>query len=211
MIKAPSCRECQNRLEKVERATLLPFAICLDPNDPLSHGIHQAVMRSIDPALAAKPGMRQSEIERERRARLALRKKVMDRLFIADETMNKYAFPGFGMEHANGSRLAIHGPHDENEIRVIGEKFIRVAVWVMRDNQFIERDTAISTHVVHIENLPEIEALVRGGDALDIFPGIRVTIRTAFDHPRTHLALFELWGRLKLFVSVIPKRDVDAT
>lgn len=200
--KAPSCRACQDRLQKVERAVLLPLAICLDPNDPLARGVPQAVMRSIDPNQAAKPGMTPSQIQREQRARQKRREEVLSRLFTVESGGG--ALPGFGQEYAPGSNTAILGPHVD-EIKIVGDKFTRVAVWVMRNRQFVERDYTVATHVVDISDVPEVEDLVRGGDALDIFPGIRLTIRSASDEERTHLCLFELWGRLKIFTSVVPR------
>ncbi|WP_437925700.1 hypothetical protein WMF37_42730 [Sorangium sp. So ce291] len=201
--KAPSCRACQDRLAKVERAVLLPLALCLDPSDPLTSGIPQAVMRSIDPEQAAKPGMTQAEIARERRARQKLRQEVMSRLFVPQEPIDRGALPGFGPERVPGGRLAIMGPHVD-ELQAIGNKFIRVAVWFMRDGQFIESDTEVKTHIVQIDTVQNIASMVRGGDALDVFPGIRITLRTASDQLAAHIALFELWDRLKFFVSVVP-------
>jgi hypothetical protein len=160
-------------------------------------------MRSIDPRLAAKPGMTHAEIERERRARLKLRENLKARLIELDDPDTPGVLPGFGPECAGGSRTAVKGPH-ESELQIIGEKFVRVAVWVMRERSFVWHAT-IETHVCKIEDVQDVANLVREGDALDIFPGIRITLRTAEDNPGAHLALFELWGRLKLFVSVVPE------
>ena len=199
-IKAPSCRPCQDRLAKIERAVLLPLGLSLDPNDPLTRGIPQAIMRSLDPEQAAKPGMTDDEIAREKRARNKLREEVRARIFEPDSPRG--AFPGFGPE-AHGGSSAMKGPHVA-EIGALGEKFTRVAVWAMRNSQFIIRDRKVKTHVVNIDDVPDVEQLIRKGEASDAFPGVRVTIRTAADDPRGHLCLFELWARFKLITSVTP-------
>jgi hypothetical protein len=206
-IKAPSCRDCQERLQRIEKAVLVPLALSLDPSDPLTRGVPQAVMRSLDPEQAVKPGMSAAAIDREKRARQALRGQVQAKMFETDSAHG--AFPGFGPEHVSGSRVAMVGPHI-NEIRALGEKFIRVALWVMRNHQFVEPDYVTVTDVIDINTVPDVEALIRKGDAMDIFPGVRVTIRTASDQPRTHMSLFELWGRFKLFVSVVEASPSNA-
>lgn len=123
-LKAPSCRPCQDRLAKIERTVLLPFALALDPNDPLAHGIPQAIMRSIDPKQAVKPGMRDDEIAREQRIRSKQLAEVKARIFEPGSSCG--AFPGFGPE-AHGGSSAIKGPH-VSEIAALGDKFTRVAV-----------------------------------------------------------------------------------
>jgi hypothetical protein len=112
------------------------------------------------------------------------------------------AFPGFGPEHVGGNPVAVK--LSANDVTVMGEKFVRVSLWDLRSYQFVEPDRKIGTHVVHIQNVSEVERLVRGGDAVEIAPGVHITLRTPPDDPRTHLCLFELWGRLKLFASVMP-------
>lgn len=202
-IKAPSCRPCQERLAKVERAVLLPLALCLDPNDPRTRGVPQAVMRSIDPALAGKPGMTPEQIARDRRARERLRDEVGSRLFQPELQHFLHALPGFGANEAQGGNTAILGPRD-TELQIFGGKVVRIALWCMRDKQLVFPDCTIKTHVVKMETVRNVEALVRSGDALDMFPGIRVTLRTASDNTRAHLCLLEIWARLRLFVSVVP-------
>ena len=199
-VKAPSCQPCQIRLAKVEHEFLLPLALTLDPTDPLCFGVPQAARRAIDPTQVPIRGRKPADIARDKRAREALRKKVQSRVFVPTST--RETFPGFGPEHVQGSRIALMGPHT-SEVQTIGEKFARVAIWSMRGEQFVEPETEITTHVVNIEDVPEVERFVREGEAMDIFPGVRITLHTAAASPRTHISLFEVWGRLKLFVSVI--------
>lgn len=202
-IKAPSCRPCQERLAKVERAVLLPLALCLDPNDPLASGVPQAVWRSLDPTLAAKPGMTESEVERERRARTKLLEETRARLF--QPTPEEYccAVPGFGLADAKGNLTAIKCLH-ETELQTLGEKFARVALWVMRNHLLVPPECRVKAHILDPAKTNEFDAIIRRGEALDIFPGIRVNLQSAADSAFAHLLLFELWGRFKLYVSVVP-------
>ena len=194
---------CQQKLALVEQAVLLPLALCLDANDPLANGVPPAVWRSLDPDLAAKPGMSQSEVERERRARTNLREATRAQLFQPKPEEYRFAVPGFGLADAKGSLTAIKGLH-ETELQMLGEKFARVVLWVMRNHLFLPLHCRVKTFILDPDKSREVDVIIRGGETLDIFPGIRVTLRSAADNPFAHLLLFELWGRFKLHVSAVP-------
>lgn len=117
-------------------------------------------------------------------------------------TDSRGAFPGFSAEDVGAMTPALK--QDSRNVLVVGEKFVRVALWFLRKEQYVEPTHRIAVHIVSPSDVQDVEALVRGGDRTAIAPGAIITIRTAADDPRSHLILFELWGRLALFASVVP-------
>src|SRR5436190_24370968 len=67
-VTAPSCRECNGRLQVVEERTLIPMALALDRSDIRASGVVERVLRSFDPD--------QAKNETDRRARAARRRRV---------------------------------------------------------------------------------------------------------------------------------------
>jgi hypothetical protein len=182
-------------MERSERNALLPLALGLDPKDAASFGVPQRALRSISPQLA--------KAERDKLGRERLLKKVKATLV---RPMSSFGvLPGWRREDVGDGDLAL--PIAEKDLKVVGEKVARIALWCMRSKQFVESTHTVSVHVVERDGVPHIETLVRGGDHLEVAIGARITVRTADDEPGTHLMLFELWNRLYLFCRVLPSGD----
>ncbi len=197
--KAPSCVACQQEIERSERAALLPLALGLGPTEAASFGVPQAALRSISPELATT--------EREREARQRRRDEVLRKLM--RPASSEGALPGWRAEDVGSGELAL--PLSKVDLVVVGKKVARIALWFLREKQFVETSHRLSVHVVDHVTVGGVDALVRRGDSREIAPGARITVRTAADDARTHLLLFELWDRLYFHCSVVPVEHSEPT
>lgn len=189
-VKAPACRECQERMKVVEEEALVPLALSLDPNDPGACGVPQAAWRSMDPTLARN--------EIDRRSRIARRNRIRAMAFVPDSSAG--ALPGCGPE----GRSALALPLREKALLTFGEKLTRVVFW-SEYQQLIGPDCQIATHIAKrgADELV-IASAIRAGRRLDVPPGIRLAVSRASDDPRAGLVVVDLWQRVRLFTSVQP-------
>jgi hypothetical protein len=191
-VTAPSCTECNGQLKLVEERTLIPMALGLDRKDPRAAGIAERVLRSIDPTTAKS--------ESDRRARAARRRRVQ--AMIGHSPSGEGVLPGF--EPAAGSSGA-YLPQSARDLELFGEKLSRV-VFYSEYRRYIREPYGVHTHIVQEnEATAAVEATIRNGKKIDVPPGIRLAIRVAEDDPNTGLIVIDIWGRARLFTSVVPE------
>ena len=189
-VQAPSCRACNQRLQKIEEQVLLPLALSLDPADPRCASVVAAVHRSMDPSAARN--------QRDRDARLAKRRKVQEQVFRPASSVGE--LPGFGPE----GRTELAMPIADELLAQFGEKLTRVVFWSAYAT-VIERSHTVETHIVRPgEKVEAVADLIRRGHRVDVPPGVFLAIRRARDDTGAALVVTDLWGRLRLFTSVLP-------
>jgi hypothetical protein len=94
---------------------LIRFGLCLDPDDPASASIVQKAMASINPELG--------KTERDRRARLALKVRILSEVKRLDTRPTKGVLPDFGRNWDRGSRHGVLVPG--RELHQIIRKWVR--------------------------------------------------------------------------------------
>jgi len=110
------------------------------------------------------------------------------------------AFPGLGAE----GRLPIAMKLRARAIEEIGEKITRVVLYALY-RQYVPGDRAVTTHVVERGRDEErVAGLIRGGERVEVPPGVFVATRRAQDDLATVIALVDLWGHVRVFTSILP-------
>lgn len=190
-VKAPSCKECNQRVRLIEEELLLPLALAMGPDELRAKGIPDKVMRSMTPSA--------TEDEKEKRIRAALRKRVQESLIYPETDTGE--FPGGERpELGDGSALRL----SERAVQDFGEKLTRVVYWAECNNTYIEPGYVVKTHVNRKADSAAIVEKILQGRMLDVPPGIRVGVRLADDHPPVGMVVVDLWGRFRLVTSVMP-------
>lgn len=195
-VKAPACSDCNGRLKRIEEEVLLPLIFAISPDEPRAAGIADRIRRSMDPSLATD--------ERDRRARTAKRERFDNTLFRPQS--ERGAFPG---AEAHDGTLGPAAPIRAEAIKRIGEKLTRVVLYD-RYRQYVATDRRVETHIV--SRGPEeqrVADLIRGGERIEVPPGIFVAIRRAADDPATVLGVVDLWGQYRIFTSILPPAIAD--
>jgi hypothetical protein len=113
--KVDSCARCNHSFGKIEQEMLIRFGLCLDPNARASASIVQKAMASINPELG--------KTERDRRARQALRGKILSDVRQVDTRPTKGLLPDFGRNWDQGSRHMVLVPG--RELHQIIRKWVR--------------------------------------------------------------------------------------
>ena len=189
-VKAPSCAACNTRLKRVEEEALIPLILSIDPCDPRAAGVAERVWRSMDPAAGRN--------DRDARAREAKKKRVTGAFFVPESSTG--TFPGLGPE----GRLPVAMKIRAGAVEEVGEKITRVVLYA-RYGAHVAVDRVVATHIVNRGPDEErIATLIRGGDRIDVPPGVLVAIRRAQDDPGTVMAVVDLWGHVRVFTSILP-------
>jgi hypothetical protein len=96
----------------------------------------------------------------------------------------------------------------------LGEKIVRGITYLATTGSLIDQRYLIETHVVEDANIEvvAIDAFVASkGVQYARGPGIAVTRAPAVDDPLIALFHIEIWGRLRLRASVVPRATRDST
>lgn len=192
--KVPSCEECNRTYGTLENDLLLRMGLCLDPADARAAGIADKALRAIKPEYAKN--------EKDRRAREAKRKKILDEKFTIDRNTTGY-FPGFGPGDNPPSRTAILISQDA--LRRFGEKLAR-GITYLETGELIADEYRVQVAFVHDHDVGRVEEIFRR-HATRTFrgPGVLVERAALRDEPVTALFRITLWGRFKSYLSVHPK------
>lgn len=195
-VKAPACCACNARLKHIEEEVLIPLIFSIDPRDPRAASVAERVRRSMDPALGRD--------ERDSRARAAKSRRVAAAVFIPESRVG--VFPGLGAKGRGAAALKLRA----SAIQEFAEKLTRVVLYA-RYRQYVAAGRTVATHIVeHGPQETRIAELIRGGERIDIPPGVFVAIRRAEDDADTVLAVVDLWGHVRVFASITPP-DVSPT
>lgn len=193
--KIPSCLACNQLHSKSEGDLLTKLALSIDPDDPLSSGIVQRALRATRAAEGRDP--------RDAELREARRKAILERVLDGDEIPRQAIYPGFGpvAEQPANEQVAI--PVSAAAIHRLAEKVVRGLIY-LNDSRFVEEPFKIEQFVLDDEgSRPIRQALAKFGETFERGPGIRVTRAVTPDDRLSGLYEVEIWGRFKMYVSVM--------
>lgn len=188
--KAPACTDCNQRLKLVEERVFFPLALALDPEDQPSKGLRDLAERAIDPNMAKN--------ETDRAARQKRREWLAGLTFVPSSSDG--ALPGFAPSYSGQSVARVK----ETDLHCVAEKIFRIVFWSAYQS-YVEPPYHVGVHVVRkSEEVDCVEAVIKAGDKIAVPPGVVVYLRRADDDPKSGLVVVELWGRLRLFGSIVP-------
>lgn len=199
--KIPSCAACNASYGALEETLLTRLALCLDPADARSAGIVWKALRALNPTQArdAKDrAMRHAKLEKIRR----------DLISGADIPMEGI-YPGLDRtwDQPRHELTGITFPHDD--IKRLTEKIVR-GIYFIEDRKFIDMSYVIEFFALTDEGAkPVIDILDRAGTLYAREPGIVVRRAVAQDDKMASLFCIEIWGRIKMYATVMPSIPSD--
>jgi|SRR5579862_1787812 len=195
--KIPACRPCNAEHGRSEEELLLALGLCTSPADRHAAGITNKVLRSIDPSAARN--------RRDRAARLKKRARLLREIRRTSVPPQIGVLPNFGPQPGLAyPHYALVTIPARNLIK-LGDKLVR-GITYLEFGAEISGRYMIETHVTHDENAAEIDALVRSkGTQHYGGPGVTVVRAAAVDDPVVALFHIDIWGRLRLRASVLPR------
>jgi len=191
---APSCKGCNSRLGRVERALLVRIGLCLDPSSCDAAGIAEKAMRAVNSS--AGVGRKDSEHRR------ALRQKVLNEIVPRHLISVDSIIPGFGPPAASMPSEQIALGLEKKLVDALGEKLVRGATYLF-SRIYIEPGHEIITGFFRPGSNPYLEVLDRFARCMELGPGFRM--RRAGDAPEDiACGLFEFvfWNRFDLYSAV---------
>ena len=189
--KFPSCEPCNHRFSIIEQDLLIRFGICLTPGDLKSAGIPEKALRSTKPEFAND--------EKDRQARMSLRKKILSETTRHTVPPLEGVFPGFGPQPGVHYPEYITVPLPQASIKCLSEKILRGVSWKM-DGNFITPNYEITTSILHDKDAWEVYGPMQGaGSILDLGPGFQIWRATVPENPIVSAVGVQIWGRVKLY------------
>lgn len=191
--KFPACEPCNAEYGRLEQDLLLRAGLCLDPAILHASGIPDKVLRSIDPEHAKD--------EKDRRAREARRRKILEEMFPVGEEHMQAVVPGFG-PHA-GAELPIGIWVPAEALKRLIEKVARGLTY-LREERLIGPEYEIDIFVDPTQGAVFEPLLEKFGKREERGPGITVTYAVPHNDQTASVFSFLLWGTLRLWGIVSP-------
>ena len=201
--KIPACRDCNLQHSKSEGELLIKLGMCIDPDDSRSAGIADKAIRATQSS--------QGRDERDAARREALRQKLLAQTLKGEKVPRSAIYPGFGPMAELPEREQVAMPISATAIRRLAEKVVRGLIYVL-DGKLVEQPYVVEVHVLDDAGATPIrEALVKHGKAFERGPGITVTRAVTPEDGLSGFYEVEIWGRFKVYVSVMDSRRENAT
>lgn len=188
----PSCVRCNKEHGKNEQDLLIRLGLCLGPEEAKA-------LRSIQSEAGGD--------ERDASARAAKRREILSIVDFVDTPQTEGVLPNFGvnpsLEYPTFALIKIPAAG----LITLGKKIVR-GVTHFLEKRFIEDDEeVIDIFFVADENGAEIAGLIsKFGQTFHKGPGVTVMRAVTQDGERAGLFLIEIWGRLKIYASLLPKQ-----
>jgi hypothetical protein len=190
----PSCVPCNKALGKIECDFLSRVGLCLDPRSPASSDIVEKVLRAHTPAAGRN--------ERDRNARAALQKRVLDEALEAAAAPEHAVYPRMGNRwgHLREDQLRVLLPAESFDH--LTEKIVRGIFYVV-DRKFIEPPFAVESFPLDPSTTgPVRELLDRFAVTYAREPGL-VVHRAVTDDGISSLFEIEFWGQFNRYATVM--------
>ncbi|WP_392535430.1 HNH endonuclease [Nostoc sp. C117] len=193
----PSCKQCNEEYGRLEEDLLLRLGICIDSEDAKSSGITDKVLRSIDPDYAND--------RREKRIRERKREKIKKEI-VRWEAIPTIGFhPNFRVQSNVYYREYPSIPISVDKLERLCHKIVRGITYFV-DQTFIENNFEIQFFTVDDKAAqPILEKYQQYLETYDR-PGIKVVRAMISDNPDAGFYAIEIWGRLKMYAVVKPKK-----
>lgn len=201
--KIPACRECNLKHSQSEGDLLVRLGMCIDPGNPDSAGI-------VDKALRATRAS-EGRDERDAARREALRQKLLGQTLEGERIPRTAIFPGFGplADQPETEQVAI--PVSATAIRRLAEKVVRGLSYVA-DSKIIEDPYVVEVYVLNEAGAEPIrQVLAKYGKEFERGPGITVTRAVTPEDRISGFYEVLIWGRFKVYASVMDSRRENAT
>jgi len=200
--RVPACRQCNEWYGELERDLLVALALCLDRQAVAASGITERVLRSIDPRFGRD--------DRDRAARAKRRERIIAGARRVDKVPAVGVLPNFGprpnAEYPNGY-LLVDIPGDD--LKKLGVKLAR-GITYLQTSRTIDKQYEVATDIVSDEDatvaLQEIEQHLVSEDR---GPGLSIKRARVADDPLVSIFVAEIWGTLKLYLSVLPREEAS--
>lgn len=192
--KFPSCVDCNNYYSRIEDDLMCQIGLCLDPDDSAGKGIAEKALRSIDPKSAKN--------EKDQRARAARKTKLYQTMMVYKDVPKTGVLPNFGSStQLKNGYLTVKV--SSTDLKDYGEKIARGLKYVLQDKQYISPEYKIETFFCKDEDVKDVlDKFGKSGTTIRRGPGFKVTRVIPVDNPDVSISIVEIWGRLKLFVTV---------
>jgi len=187
-------RELKSESELLQKAGL-----CLDPIEFKSLGIAEKVIRSLNPEKAKTVT---DGVHRQKQ-----REKVLKGLIPGHKIPEEAVFPGFGPPpHTTiNEQMGILVP--EQQLKVLGEKLVRGITYV-KYKRHIDQNHEVDVFFVHEENAQlVVDEIRRFGQEHHCGPGVRISAAFINDDPQSGLFDIEIWGKLRMYAAVLPRKE----
>jgi hypothetical protein len=190
----PACRTCNEKYGRNEQELLVRLGLCIDPDDIRASGVAAKALRSLDPGSGRS--------DRDRRARLGKRRDVLSGMESMPAPPRNGVFPGFGpiptRHYDDYAVIKVH----RSALEMLGEKIARgLTYWL--DRRTVPAGTEIHVYFLEERVGKEILAVLkRFSETHHRGPGISVTRAVAEDDNRAAVFAIEIWGRLRLYVTL---------
>jgi hypothetical protein len=192
--QVPSCIPCNTALGKIEDDFLRRVGLCLNPHSAASSDIVLKALRAHTPAAGKN--------ERDRNARAALRKRVLDEALEAAGFPEEAVYPGMGDRwgHPREAQLPVLIRADSFDR--LTEKIVR-GIFYVADRKFIEPPFAVESFALDPSVGEPIREIVdKFGVTYAREPGI-VVRRAVTEDGISSLFEIEFWGQLKRYATVL--------
>jgi hypothetical protein len=196
--QVPACSECNSKYSKMESELLQKVGLCLDPTELKSLGIAEKVIRSLNPenAKTATDG-----VHRQKQ-----REKILKGLVPGHKISEEAIFPGFSPPPGMtiNEQMAILVP--EKQLKALGEKLVRGITYV-KYKKCIDQNHKVNIFFAHEENAQLVVDEIRGfGQEYHCGPGVNIGVAFAQDDPHSGLFDIEIWGKLRMYSIVLPRK-----
>lgn len=195
--KVPCCQECNNKYSKLEQSLLIKLGLCLSPDESKNKGIIDKTMRSINPIYGRD--------EKDKIMRKAKRQKIIRNAEILKQIPSQGIFPNFGPQEDIKYPFYVSVLLPENEIKYFGYKLLRGITYFL-DKEFIEPEYNMEIHVLYdIDAKPVVEFIEKNGKTYNLGAGVKIIRGLAIEDKNSALFVIAIWGKFKLYGSIIKK------
>ena len=196
--EVPSCDLCNKRLGKIEANLLMKLGLCLDPQDEVSLGIPDRVLRSLTPELGRD--------DRDRKHRQAKVEKVLREIKIYEKLPNQGIFPNFGPLPNQEYKEYPYVLLEQEDLEKFAEKIVRGIAYFF-GKSFIDETYKIEPFFIDEQNATELKRIVdSNATILEQRPGLLVKRLLIENDKVAGLYFLEIWGRVRIYVLVAPKK-----
>lgn len=199
--KVPACRECNNRLSRLEQDLLILFALCLSPANAKASGISDRTLRGIDPARARSV--------RDARAREAARQRVLAATFPAEPWHLRHTLPGFFHFGDLDEAMAIQVPAEW--LHTFAEKMVRGLTYIEEKGLFISQSYKFDFFFDPGQGAIFEEALNRSSMPRHRGPGLMIQRAAAASDRAACIFAVEIWATFRFWGALCPLQPGDNT
>lgn len=190
----PSCIRCNHSYGQIEQDFLSRVALALDPDHPASRSVIAKAMRGTDPTIARS--------DRDKRARDAKRKSLIDSLMTGDAIPREATFPGMQEKWDRPIEEQVAIAVSVDSVKRMASKIVR-GIFHVVDKKLIEPPFEIEQFVVHEAEASGMHNILdRFGTEFSRPPGITVRRAVVPDDGMSSVFEITFWQQMKIYAVV---------